>query len=112
MPGLDPGIHIDCQRELRFIMDRRVKPGHDEIGFINRPKTKAPARATDLGFTRDRQLKLPKPAVAGLGGFDFFRISDRKFAIANRTYRRGPSGTHGMYGRPAFERRQGVRLWK
>jgi hypothetical protein len=22
MPGLDPGIHTDCQHVLRFIMDR------------------------------------------------------------------------------------------
>jgi hypothetical protein len=30
-----------------------------------------PRRETDLGFTRDLQLKLLKPAVAGLGGFEF-----------------------------------------
>jgi hypothetical protein len=31
MPGLDPGIHTDCQHALNVIMDRRVKPGEDKI---------------------------------------------------------------------------------
>ncbi len=26
----DPVIHTDHQREMHFIMDGRVKPGHDE----------------------------------------------------------------------------------
>jgi hypothetical protein len=29
--GLDPAIHADCQCMLNFIMDARVKPGHDEV---------------------------------------------------------------------------------
>jgi hypothetical protein len=28
--GLDPAIHADHLRALNFIMDARVKPGHDE----------------------------------------------------------------------------------
>jgi hypothetical protein len=32
MPGLDPGIHTECQRALSFVMDRRVKPGDDRQG--------------------------------------------------------------------------------
>jgi hypothetical protein len=31
MPGLDPGIHTERLQTLKFIMDRRVKPGDDKL---------------------------------------------------------------------------------
>ncbi len=38
--GLDPAIHTKGQRALRFIMDARVKPAHDEVCFLRgRAKT-------------------------------------------------------------------------
>jgi hypothetical protein len=32
--GLDPAIHTDGQHILRFIMDARVEPAHDEVCFV------------------------------------------------------------------------------
>jgi hypothetical protein len=49
MTGLDPGIHTDRQRALRFIMDCRVKPGNDEMRrAASIAQTKAPAARRGL----------------------------------------------------------------
>jgi len=32
MPGLDPGIHDEMRHALKVSMDRRVKPGDDDLG--------------------------------------------------------------------------------
>jgi hypothetical protein len=33
MPGLDPGIHHSSQEGFCEMMDCRVKPGNDKIGY-------------------------------------------------------------------------------
>jgi hypothetical protein len=33
MPGLDPGIHQSSQGRVSEQMDRRVKPGNDEVSY-------------------------------------------------------------------------------
>ena len=71
--GLDPAIHMDSPRALNFTMDARVKPGHDEIRFIN-GLSKKPWSAG----------KFTQPAQAWLraGAFHFIRSrSDQYFAL-------------------------------
>jgi hypothetical protein len=53
MAGLDPAIHLK-NAFLRRLMDARVKPGHDELGFDS--------RATILRRRpgSDENLKIPR----------------------------------------------------
>ncbi len=36
-PGLDPGVHVACQRSKLAIMDCRVKPGNDSVEIAVKP---------------------------------------------------------------------------
>jgi hypothetical protein len=62
--GLDPAIHMDSPRALNFTMDARVKPGHDEIRFINglnkKPRREAGAFHF-IGWRSDQYLALTGP---------------------------------------------------